>query len=372
MLLGLAKRFGSLSVHVQCRGVQYMPTDRETYRGTKTPYYPLPNPKVQTKCPIKHDPAMATTRTALKDIFGPQDKLRKNGGRDPVTGRKKYDCRGGGDDRQLKHIMYNRVPLGTTGVIRHRVLQIQECPVRWADLAVIAGPDLQYIVQPVGLKVGDIVEASRDTLGLMTPGSSYPIKMLPIGYQVHSVEHNPGEGGKTCQVAGSWCQIITQNDNNKTLVKLPSGDSQWLDGDCMCTIGAVKLTTRATQPLGSYKASRARGRKPRRDKQRPRNWRKRIQVMRQDGKLAVKTIRYYTGKPKQGEEYWTPEHYASYRAQHGDRRPEWHLRKLKRRDPATVKWARRKLYEPREGKEFQCSYETRTGQIDKYMWREWR
>lgn len=377
MSLGLTKLLGALALRptaglVQCRGVHYMPRDKETYRGTTKPFYPPHNARLQVKCPIKNDPAMAATRAAIRDIYGPQEKLRRTGGRDPETGKKKYDIRGGGDDRMLKQVMYNRVPMGHEGIVQHRVLQIQECPVRWADLAVIAGPDLQYIVQPVGLKVGDIVEASRDTLGVMTPGSSYPLHMLPIGYQVHMVESTPGEGGLMCRVAGSWCQITTHSDNGKTLIKLPSGDSQWLDGQCMCTIGAVKLTARATEPLGSYKASRARGIKPRRDKQRPKNWRKRHLAMRQDGKMAKKTVRYFTGKPKAGEEDWTPERYANYRSQFGDRRPEVFIKKLKQGDQATIKYINRRTYEPREGKEFQCSYETRTGQVDKYMWREWR
>ena len=41
----------------------------------------------------------------------------------------------------------------------------------------------RYIVQPEGLNVGDIVYASRDTLAHINPGSSYAMKLLPIGIE---------------------------------------------------------------------------------------------------------------------------------------------------------------------------------------------
>lgn len=383
MSLGLTKLLGALTVKsaiplaaaLQCRGVKYMPRDKDSLRGGLRPYYPPRDKLEPKKCPIKHDPAMATTRADMRDIFGPQDKLRKQGGRDQLTGRKKYDCRGGGLDRQFKQVMYNRVPIDTEGIVRYRVLQIQQCSVRWADLAVIAGPDLQYIVQPVGLKVGDVVEASRDTLGLLNPGCSYPLKMLPIGYQVHMVEKEPGSGGVMCRVSGSWCQIMehsTKGEEGKTLLKLPGGKQVWLNDECLCTIGAIKETARAVEPLGSWRVARQRGRKPRRNKQRPWNWRKRTLCMRQDGKLAMRTVRYFLGRPRAGEEYWGPENYAQFRRQHGDRKPEYFIKKLRQMDKETLKYVRRQVYEPREEKQFQCSYETRTGQVDKYMWRDWR
>ena len=49
-----------------------------------------------------------------------------------------------------------------------------------------------------------------------------------------------------------------------------------------------------------------------------------------------------------GEEDWTPERYANYRSQFGDRRPEVFIKKLKQGDPATIKYINRRTYEPRE------------------------
>ena len=39
----------------------------------------------------------------------------------------------------------------------------------------------RYIVQPEDLNVGDVIEASRTKLGSLSPGSSYPLKLLPVG-----------------------------------------------------------------------------------------------------------------------------------------------------------------------------------------------
>ena len=47
-----------------------MPRDKETYRGTTKPFYPPHNARLQVKCPIKNDPAMAATRAAIRDIYG--------------------------------------------------------------------------------------------------------------------------------------------------------------------------------------------------------------------------------------------------------------------------------------------------------------
>lgn len=363
---------------VLSRNLHYAPRDPKQVRRGGRKYYLGPEPHVNSDpCPVKSDPAMATTRDDVKLIYGPQSKLKRTGGRCPETGIKIFRCRGGGTDKQERHINKHRVPEDAgTGTIKYRVLQIQECEVHNADLALVAGPDITYIVQPENLNVGDVIEASRTKLGSLTPGSSYPLKLLPVGLKVNSVEAVPGRGSSYAMKSGTFCEVMQHTlDKDKTLIRLPSGISQWLDGECVATIGRVKQTARAVEILGSWKAARAKGRKPRSNRQRKKHWRKRKLKHRADQKWAKRVIRYLEDRPWAGQEHFVPEALERYRYYYGDRKPDYYIRMLKRKDPDIMKRIDKRKFEPREEKLYQCSWEDYTGQKTEVMWAErqrWR
>ena len=52
----------------------------------------------------------------------------------------------------------------------------------------------RYILAPVGLKVGDIVESGPDAD--IKPGNALPLANIPVGTMVHNIELKPGRGGQ--------------------------------------------------------------------------------------------------------------------------------------------------------------------------------
>jgi len=364
---------------VLSKGLHYAPRrdPNQVNRGGRKYNLPPQPHRIHAPCPIKADPAMATTRDDIKLIFGPQSKLKRTGGRDPETGIKIFRCRGGGTDKQERHVNKHRLPEdASTGTTKYRVLQIQECEINNADLALLAGPDITYIIQPEGLNVGDVIEASRTKLGSLNPGCAYPLKLLPVGLKVNSVEPVPGLGSSFSMSSGTCCEIMQHTlDKDKTLVRHPSGVSQWIDSDCVGTIGRVKQTARAVEILGSWKASRAKGIKPRSDRQRTKNWQKRKLRHRMDQKWAKRCIRYLDDRPWAGQEHFVPETFERFRYHFGDRKPDYFIRRLKRKDPEILKHIDKRKFEPREEKLYQCSWEDYTGQKTEVMWAErqrWR
>lgn len=359
------------------REVHQVPRDpTKVFRGGPK-FYMGPEPLLShPHNPINTDPAMRTTRDDVKIIYGPQHKLKRTGGRDPETGKKMYMCRGGGVDKQEREVMTHRVPEDVSGVLKFKVIQIQECEVRNSDLALIAGPSIEYIIQPEGLNVGDVVEASRTQLGSLNPGNCYPLRLMPVGMIVHAVESAPGNGSHFALNSGTSCEVLHHTaTKDKTLIRHPSGISQWLESDCMATIGRVKQTSRAIEPLGSWKAARAKGRKPRRNRQRHKHWRKRILVHRMDQKWAKRTSRYFDDRPWGGQENFVPELFERYRYQFGDRKPQYFIRRLRDKDPKVMKLIDTRKFEPREEKLYHCSYEHLTHQKTDVMWEKrqrWR
>jgi len=363
---------------VLSRGLHYAPRDPKQVRRGGQKFYLPPEPKlIHQPSAEKADPAMKTTRDDVKLIFGPQSRKQRDGGRCPETGIKIYRRRGGGTEKQERHVNKHRLPDDAgVGTIKYRVLQIQECEIDNADLALVAGPDIAYIVQPEGLNVGDVIEASRTKLGSLNPGSAYPLKLLPIGLKVNSVEPTPGHGSHFAMSSGTCCEIMQHTlEKDKTLVRLPSGISQWIDGDCVGTIGRVKQTARAVEILGSWKAARAKGRRPAANRQRAKHWKKRKLKHRMDQKWAKRVIRYLDDRPWAGQEHFVPETFERFRYHFGDRKPEYFIRRLKRKDPQILKHIDKRKFEPREEKLYQCSYEDFTGQKTEVMWAErqrWR
>ena len=72
-----------------------------------------------------------------------------------------------------------------------------------------ADGEKRYILQPVGLKVGDSIVAG-DTVDIL-PGNTLPLKNIPLGTQIHNVELRPGKGGQIARSAGSSVQLVAKD-----------------------------------------------------------------------------------------------------------------------------------------------------------------
>ncbi|MCC6066295.1 MAG: 50S ribosomal protein L2 [Pyrobaculum sp.] len=99
-----------------------------------------------------------------------------------------------------------------------------------------------------GLYVGQVVEvgeaASPKTGNVMTLGK------IPEGTMIFNVEKRPGDGGKFARSGGTYAVVIGQKpEENKTIVRLPSGRTVEVDSRGRATVGIVAGGGRIEKPL---------------------------------------------------------------------------------------------------------------------------
>ena len=81
-------------------------------------------------------------------------------------------------------------------VYKRQVATIEYDPNRSSRIALISYADgeKRYILQPVGLKVGQKIMSGPEADILV--GNALPLKNIPAGTQVHNVELRPGKGAQ--------------------------------------------------------------------------------------------------------------------------------------------------------------------------------
>ena len=156
-----------------------------------------------------------TSTTSHKPLTEP---LRKSGGRNN-HGELTSWWRGGGHKRNYRVIDFKRDKKN----IPAKVTTVEYDPNRSARIALLtyADGEKRYILQPLGLKVGDTIVAG-DSVDIL-PGNTLPLKNIPLGTMVHNVELRPGRGGQIARSAGSAVQVVAK-EGEYASVKMPSGE----------------------------------------------------------------------------------------------------------------------------------------------------
>ena len=185
------------------------------------------------------------------------EPLRKSGGRNNL-GRMTVRHRGGGHKRLYRRIDFKRDKLGVPAT----VAAVEYDPNRSARIALLhyADGEKRYILAPVGLGVGDKVEAGPKAD--IKPGNSLPLANIPLGSVVHNVELREGHGGQLGRSAGTGIQLMAK-EGDYALLKLPSGELRRVRLGCRATVGQVGNLEHENISYG--KAGRVRwfGRRPR-------------------------------------------------------------------------------------------------------------
>src|SRR5207248_9496076 len=142
--------------------------------------------------------------------------------------------RGGGHKRKLRIIDFKRDKVGVPG----KVVSIEYDPNRSARIALIAylDGDKRYILQPVGLQIGQKIVSGPEADILV--GNALPLRNIPAGTTVHNVELRPGKGAQMVRSAGGSAQLVAK-EGDYALVKLPSGETRKVLIDCMATVGQI-------------------------------------------------------------------------------------------------------------------------------------
>jgi large subunit ribosomal protein L2 len=169
----------------------------------------------------------ATPEKALTEV------LRKSGGRNNhghITTRHV----GGGHKRRYRIIDWKREKDGVPA----KVAAIEYDPNRSARLALLhyADGDKRYILAPVGVNVGDALVSGE--AADIRPGNCLPVKAIPLGTVIHSVELKPGRGAQVIRSAGSWGQLMAK-EGSYAQVRMPSGEVRKVLLDCKATVGQV-------------------------------------------------------------------------------------------------------------------------------------
>jgi large subunit ribosomal protein L2 len=171
-----------------------------------------------------------TTSQPYKPLLEPKTRISGRNNQGEIT----IWHRGGGHKRHYRIIDFKRDKTG----IPARVATIEYDPNRSAFIALLAYVDgeKRYILQPVGLKVGDKVVSGPEAD--IVVGNALPMKNIPAGTLVHNIELRPGKGGQVVRSAGASAQVLAK-EGAYAQVRLPSGEIRRISMDCMATIGQV-------------------------------------------------------------------------------------------------------------------------------------
>ncbi|MDR0346922.1 MAG: 50S ribosomal protein L2 [Coriobacteriales bacterium] len=188
-----------------------------------------------------------TRATPEKSLTAPLSKKagRNNNGR--ITTRHQ----GGGHKRRYRIIDFKRRKDGVPA----KVATIEYDPNRSARIALLHYADgaKSYILQPKGLKVGDVVTSGIGSD--IKPGCALALKDIPVGTTIHAVELQPGKGAALARSAGTSIQLMGK-EGNYAILRMPSSEMRRVLITCRATIGEVGNSEHGNIKIG--KAGRKR------------------------------------------------------------------------------------------------------------------
>ena len=214
----------------------------------------------------KYNPTTPSLRQMTVSTFEEIDKvapeksllrpLHSKAGRNSY-GRITVRHRGGGTKRKYRVIDFKRYK----DDLKATVLSIEYDPNRSANIALLQYEDGEktYIIAPVGLKKGDVVESGKGAD--IKPGNAMPLKSMPVGTIVHNVELKVGKGGQLVRSAGCYAQVVGK-DAGYAQLKLSSGELRIVREECLATVGAVSNPDNQNKSLGKAGRSRWMGKRP--------------------------------------------------------------------------------------------------------------
>ncbi|MFA5864459.1 MAG: 50S ribosomal protein L2 [Phycisphaerae bacterium] len=194
-----------------------------------------------------NDYSEVTKYSPEKSLLEP---LKKTGGRNHhgvTTSR----YRGGGNKQKYRVVDFRRTKDGIPG----KVAGVEYDPNRSCFISLIHYVDgeKRYILAPLGLKVGAMVESGASVEPKV--GNCMPLSTVPVGYEIHNVEVRPGCGGKLVRAAGMVARLVGR-EGDYAHVQLPSGEIRMFNAKCRATIGQVGNLDHQNVSLG--KAGRKR------------------------------------------------------------------------------------------------------------------
>ncbi|MEK9658140.1 MAG: 50S ribosomal protein L2 [bacterium] len=165
--------------------------------------------------------------------------------------------RGGKSKRKYRIVDFKRNLVSTRSIVK----AIEYDPNRTSHICLIqhSNGEKSYILQPKGLKVGDVIQNGSNSD--IKYGNTIELQYIPVGTIVHNIELHPGKGGQLVRAAGVYATITAKNEKYVTL-KLPSGEVRLILRKCLATIGQVSNSEIRNTVIGKAGINRKRGRRP--------------------------------------------------------------------------------------------------------------
>ncbi|HLI97845.1 MAG TPA: 50S ribosomal protein L2 [Candidatus Baltobacteraceae bacterium] len=165
--------------------------------------------------------------------------------------------KGGGTRKMYRIIDFKR----SKDAIPAKVATLEYDPNRSARIALLNYRDgeKRYILAPLGLKVGDVVESGPNAD--IKTGNCLPIKNIPVGTVIHNIELRPGQGAKLVRSAGGAAQLMAKEDEYAQ-VRMPSGEVRKILVVCRATIGQLGNVEHENEIVGKAGRQRHRGKRP--------------------------------------------------------------------------------------------------------------
>ena len=194
-----------------------------------------------------------TTKSPEKSLL---ETKKKTGGRNSY-GRITVRHIGGGNRQKYRVIDFKR----NKDNIPAKVASIEYDPNRSAYIALLnyADGEKRYILAPIGLAVGDVVESGENAE--IKAGNALPLTKIPVGSIVHNIEFNPGRGGRIARSAGISAQFMALEGGYATL-RMPSGEMRKVPEACRATIGQVGNIEHEITSIGKAGVHRHMGVRP--------------------------------------------------------------------------------------------------------------
>ena len=194
-----------------------------------------------------------TKATPEKSLLAPKKHTGGRNNQGHITCRHK----GGGNKNRYRIIDFRRRKDGIPATVK----AIEYDPNRNANIALLVYADgaKSYIIEPQGLKVGDVVISGATTD--IKVGNCLEMQNIPEGTFIHNLELQPGKGAQLCRAAGTSAQILGQ-EGKYVIVRLASGEVRKILKTCRATIGVVGNEDYNLINLGKAGKSRWRGIRP--------------------------------------------------------------------------------------------------------------
>jgi len=109
------------------------------------------------------------------------------------------------------------------------------------------------ILAPEKLQTQKFVISSKKILPLK-PGNAMPIKYMPVGSKIHSVDY-------AVRSAGTSAQVL-RHKNRRTMCKLPSGKAAWFFSGVIATVGVLTNSERSLHKIRNAGYNILKGKRP--------------------------------------------------------------------------------------------------------------